>query len=56
MKRFLYTIAAIFIFPIVLICAVIYSILYILQLLIRIILIQFDKGMRWIDKNITQNI
>jgi len=56
MKKFLYTIIACFLIPVVFIGAAIYVILYVLQLLFRTILLQFDKGMTWIDKNITQNI
>lgn len=56
MKKFLYTIIASFLIPVVFIGAVIYAILYVLQLLFRTILLQFDKGMTWIDKNITPNI
>ena len=56
MKRFLYTMAAIFIIPIVLIGAILYGVLYVLQLLFRTIILYLDKGMAWIDRHITQNI
>lgn len=56
MKRFLYTMAAIFIMPIVLIGAILYSVLYVLQLLFRTIILYLDKGMTWVDRHITQNI
>lgn len=56
MKSFLYTIMACFLIPIILVGALIYSVLYVLQLLFRTINLQFEKGMRWIDKNITPNI
>ena len=56
MKSFLYTILACTLVPIVLVCAIIYCILHILQLLFRTINLQFDKGMVWIDKNITPNL
>lgn len=56
MKKFLYTILACFLMPFILVGAVIYAILYVLQLLFRAINLQFEKGMRWIDKNITPNI
>lgn len=56
MKDFLYTMAAIFIMPIVLIGAVIYSVLYVLQLLCRTIILYLEKGMTWVDRNITRNM
>ena len=56
MKKFLYNMAAIFIIPIVLIGAVICGVLYVLQLLFRTILLYLDKGMTWVDRNITQNM
>lgn len=56
MKRFLYTMAAIFIIPIVLIGAIIYGVSYVLQLLFRTIILYLDKGMIWVDRNITQNM
>ena len=56
MKKILYTILACFLMPFILVGAVIYAILYVLQLLFRTINLQFEKGMRWIDKNITPNI
>lgn len=55
-KRFLYFMAAILIMPIVITGAVIYGVLYVLQLLFRIIVLQLEKGMHWVDKNITENI
>lgn len=56
MKKFLYTIAAIFIIPIALIGAVICGVSYVLELLFRTIILCLDKGMIWVDRNITQNI
>lgn len=56
MKRFLYTMVAMFIIPIVLIGAILYGVSYILQLLFRTIILYLDKGMTWIDRNITQNM
>ena len=56
MKKILYTILACILIPFILVGAVIYTILYVLQLLFRTINLQFEKGMSWIDKNITQNI
>ena len=56
MKRFLYTMAAMFIIPIVLIGAILYGVLYVLQLLFRTIILYLDKGMTWVDRNITQNM
>ena len=56
MKRFLYNMAAIFIIPIVLIGAILYGVLYVLQLLFRTIILYLDKGMTWVDRNITQNM
>lgn len=56
MKNFLYTMAAMFIIPIVLIGVILYGVSYVLQLLFRTIILYLDKGMNWVDKNITQNI
>lgn len=56
MKKILYTIFAAFIMPIVLLGAIIYLILYLLQLLFRTILTFLDMAMDWVDKNITVNI
>ena len=56
MKKFLYTILACFLMPFILVGAVIYAILCILQLLFRTINLQFEMGMQWVDKNITPNI
>ena len=56
MKKFLYTILGCFLMPFILVGAVIYAILCILQLLFRTINLQFEKGMQWVDKNITPNI
>ena len=56
MKRFLYNMAAMFIIPIVLIGAILYGVLYVLQLLFRTIILYLDKGMTWVDRNITQNM
>ena len=56
MKKFLYTILASFLIPFILIGAMIYGLLYVLQLLFRTINLQFEKGMRWIDRNITPNL
>lgn len=56
MKKILYTILVCFLMPFILVGAVIYAILCVLQLLFRTINLQFEKGMMWIDKNITPNI
>ena len=56
MKKFLYTMAAMFIVPIVLIGAILYGVSYVLQLLLRTIILYLDKGMTWVDRNITQNM
>lgn len=56
MKRFLCTMAAMFIIPIVLIGAILYGVSYVLQLLFRTIILYLDKGMTWVDRNITQNM
>lgn len=56
MRNFLYTIIALFIFPICLIAGLLYGVLYVLQLLFRTINLKIEKGMRWVDKNITPNI
>lgn len=56
MKRFLYTMATMFIIPIVLIGAILYGVSYVLQLLFRTIILYLDKGMTWVDRNITQNM
>lgn len=56
MKKFLYTIFALFIMPIILLGAIIYLVLSLLQLLFRTILIFLDNAMSWVDKNITVNI
>lgn len=56
MKRFLYNMAAMFIIPIVLIGAILYGVLYVLQLLFRTIILYFEKGMTWVDRNITRNM
>ena len=55
-KRFLYIIAATFLIPIVLVGFVLYKVLYVVQLLFRTINLQLEKGMNWIDKNITDNM
>ena len=44
MKSFLYTIVSCFLMPIILVGALIYSVLYVLQLLFRTINLQFEKG------------
>ena len=54
MKKFLYTIIALLLFPFVLVGAIIYLILNILQLSLRVILIGFDWIILWIDVNITR--
>ena len=56
MKDFLFALAAFFILPVVLTSVIIYAISYVMQLLFRIIIIGIEKGMTWVDKNITQNI
>lgn len=56
MKNFLYTITACLLIPIILVGALIYAVLYVLQLLFRTINLQLEKGMRWVDRNITPNI
>ena len=56
MRNFLYTIAAILLSPIIVVGAVVYGALYVLQLLFRTINLYLENGMRWIDKNITHNI
>lgn len=56
MKRFLYNMVAMFIIPIVLIGAILYGVSYILQLLFRTIILYLEKGMTWVDRNITQNM
>ena len=56
MKKFLYTILACFILPLVIISVIVYGILYLIQLCCRTINIYLEKGMKWIDKNITPNI
>lgn len=56
MKKILYTIIACFLAPFILVGAVIYGLLYVLSLLLATIAQQLEKGMRWIDKNITPNI
>ena len=56
MKGLLYTVLACILIPFILVGALIYGLLYVLQLLFRTINLQFEKGMRWIDKNITPNI
>ena len=56
MKNFLYTLLACVLMPIILVGAVVYGTLYVLQLLFRTINLYLEKGMRWVDKNITPNI
>ncbi len=56
MKSFLYTILSCFILPIAIISIIIYGILYLIQLCCRTINIYIEKGMNWIDKNITPNL
>ena len=56
MKKFLYTFLACFIFPITIMCAILYGFLYLIQLLCRTINIYLEKGMRYIDKHITSNL
>lgn len=56
MKSFLYTIISCFILPIAIISIIIYGILYLIQLFCRTIIIYLDKGMTWIDENITSNL
>lgn len=56
MKKFLCTIIAALLIPIIFVGILIYVVLYVLQLLCRTINLQLEKGMRWVDKNITPNI
>ena len=56
MKIVLYTIIACFLMPFIILGAIVYGILYLIQLCCRTINIYLEKGMRWIDKNITSNI
>ena len=56
MKKFLYTIIALLLLPFILVGAIIYLILNILQLSLRVILIGIDWIMLWIDVNITRKI
>ena len=56
MKKLIYTILAGFLLPIIFVGAVIYGVAYVLQLLFRTINLQLEKGMRWVDKNITPNL
>ena len=56
MKRFLYTIIACFILPMIFLGAIVYGVLYLIQLCCRTINIYLERGMRWIDKNITSNL
>lgn len=56
MKKFLYTMAAMFISPIVVIGFAIYIVSYILQLLFRTIILYFENFMNWVDRNITRKI
>ena len=56
MKKFLYTIIALLLLPFMLVGAIIYLILNILQLSLRVILIGLDLIMLWIDVNIIRKI
>lgn len=56
MKESLYIMAGFLILPIILVGAIIYAVSYVLQLLFRTIILYLDKGMTWVDKNITQNM
>lgn len=56
MKSFLYVIIALLILPFVLVGAVVYFILSVLQLSLRVVLIGLDWIMLWIDINITRKI
>ena len=56
MKKFLYTIITLLLLPFVLVGAIIYLILNILQLSLRVILIGLNWIMLWIDVNITRKI
>lgn len=56
MKNFLYTILACLLMPFILIGAVIFGLSYVLMLLFATICHHLEKGMRWIDKNITPNL
>ena len=46
----------VFILPLVIIGSIVYGILYLIQLFCRTIMIYFEKGITWIDKNITSNL
>ena len=56
MKRFIYEIFATILMPVVLVGAVIYGLLYVLSLLFATLAQQLEKGMRWVDRNVTSNI
>ena len=56
MKKFIYTLIAIILFPIVCVAMAIYGLLYVLQLLFRTINLWIESGMRWVDRNITPNL
>ena len=56
MKDFLFGLAGLFIFPTAILVLVIYGISYVMQLLFRTIIIGIEKGMTWVDRNITQNM
>lgn len=55
-RKFLYTIIACFILPIAIIGGIIYGILCVIQLCCRTIIIYLERGMEWVDKNITPNL
>lgn len=56
MKKFLYTVLACVLMPFILVGAVIYAVLSVLELLFRTINLGFKYVMLWIDQNITPNI
>ena len=56
MKKLIYTILAGFLLPIIFVGVLIYGVAYVLQLFFRTVNLQLEKGMRWVDKNITPNL
>ena len=56
MKKFLFFILAIIVFLIVLVCGLLYGVLWVLQLSCRTLMLLFEKGMDWVDKNITRKL
>lgn len=56
MKKFLFFILAIIVFLMVLVCGILYGVLWVLQLSCRTLMLLFEKGMDWVDKNITHKL